>query len=62
MEEWVKINDAAKILGISRSTVYRYSESGKLPIYKRVGKSMIKREDIEKLLADIKPLHSKKED
>lgn len=59
MEEWVSINEAAEILGITRATIYRWSRSGRLPIYKVVGKSRIKKADIEKLLTDIKPLHQK---
>ena len=57
LEEWVSINDAVKILGVNRSTLYRWSKAGKLPIYKVVGKSKIKKTDIDKLLSDVKMLH-----
>ncbi|HOJ76695.1 MAG TPA: helix-turn-helix domain-containing protein [Bacillota bacterium] len=59
MEEWVSINEAAKILGVNRTTIYRWSKSGQLPIYKVVGKSKVKKADIEKLLNDVKPLHQR---
>lgn len=57
LEEWVSISDAVKILEVNRSTLYRWSKAGKLPIYKVVGKSRIKKTDIDKLLSDVKMLH-----
>jgi excisionase family DNA binding protein len=63
MDELLTISEAMKILGIeSRATIYRWSKTGKLPIYKKSGKSWIKTEDVEKLkkeIGELKPLHQK---
>jgi len=59
MDEWLTIDQAAKLLGINKATVYRWSKSGELPIYKIVHKSRIKKSDIDKLLNDIQLLHKK---
>jgi excisionase family DNA binding protein len=61
LDEWLNLNEAAKILNINRATIYRWSKQGILPIYKMVGKSMVKKADVDKVLADIKPLHPKQE-
>lgn len=59
MEEWMTIQEAMEKLQISRATIYRWSESGKLPIYKKLGKSRIKSQDVYLLLnEEYKPLHS----
>lgn len=47
-KEYLSINDSAKILGISRSTVYRYINSGDL-IASRIGKRLF----IKKIAIDI---------
>jgi excisionase family DNA binding protein len=59
LDEWVSINEAVKILNVTRSTIYRWSKSGRLPIYKVVGKSLIKKADIKGLLSDIRLLHQR---
>ena len=63
MVEWLTIDEAAKILGVNKATIYRWSRSGELIIYKVVHKSKVKKADVDKILADIKPLHQpQKED
>jgi excisionase family DNA binding protein len=63
LDELMTITEAMKILGIeSRATIYRWSKNGKLPIYKKSGKSWIKTEDVERLrneIGELKPLHQK---
>ena len=57
-DEWLTVTEAARFLGVSRSTLYRWSKMGKLPIY-RIGirVSRIKRKDIARMLEEAKPLH-----
>lgn len=62
MEEWLTIEEASKILGVSKVSIYRWSKSGELPIYKVVHKSRVKKSDVERILADIKPLHKKQKE
>ena len=59
MDEWLSLNEAAEKLGVKRVTLYRWSEKGILPIYKMIGKSVVKKADVDKIIADIKPLHKK---
>ena len=56
-EEWITITEAAKRLGLSRSTLYRWAEDGILPIYK-IGKlSRIKVEVVDCLVKEAQPLY-----
>lgn len=61
-KDWMTVSDAARFLGISRSTLYRWSKAGKLPIY-RVGirVARVKRSDVEKLFKEAKPLYQEDE-
>lgn len=60
MDELMHINDAVIVLEVDRSTIYRWSKSGRLPIYKKAGKSWVKKEDVERIqkeIGELKPLH-----
>jgi excisionase family DNA binding protein len=63
LDELMTISEAMKVLGIkSRATIYRWSKSGKLPIYKKSGKSWVKKEDVDRVqkeFGDLRPLHQK---
>lgn len=41
---------AAKLLGISRASAYRYAKSGELPATRLGGRVLIKRDDLRSLL------------
>ena len=57
-EHWLNPTEAAKMLGVGRSTIYRWSRKGKLPIYRLgVGVARVKLADVEKILAEMRPLH-----
>jgi excisionase family DNA binding protein len=61
-QAWFSVQDAAQYLGVSRPTIYRWSKEGKLPIYKiAAGVARVKKEDIEQLLAEAKPLYDLQE-
>ena len=50
-QEWYSVQEAAKLLRVSDSTIYRYIASGKLPAYKLAGYVVrTKREDLMRLL------------
>ena len=57
MDEWLSLTDAAERLGIHRTTIYRWAKAGKITIYKKMGQSIVKKADIEKILNEIKPLY-----
>ena len=48
-DEYVGVSKALRVLGISRTTLYNYIKSGKLPKYDRNGKPHFKTSDIQKL-------------
>ena len=51
MEEYVSVSKAARMLGVSRSTFYRWAKEGKITVYKPTEKtSRVKVSDIEKLV------------
>lgn len=61
MDDWMTINEAIETLEISRATLYRWSKAGKLVIYKKLGKSKVKRQDVENLInEEATPLHPSK--
>lgn len=62
MDELIHLNDAVIELEVDRSTLYRWSKDGKLPIYKKSGKSYVKKEDLEQVkkeFTELKPIHGR---
>ena len=51
-EEWVNASYAAKYLGISKSTVIRRVDAGKLPGYRDGEIIRIRKSDLERYLAE----------
>jgi excisionase family DNA binding protein len=47
MEDFIKINDAARSLGISRVFLYKLRKQNKLKIYKLGGASFVKKSELE---------------
>lgn len=42
-----RVNDAAKVSGTSRNTIYRLVAAGQLPVARVRGRTLILREDLE---------------
>ncbi|MBS4029947.1 MAG: helix-turn-helix domain-containing protein [Clostridiales bacterium] len=62
-DEWLNVSEAAKHLGISRSTLYRWSKEGKIPIYKIAGSlPRVKLADVQSLLNEAQLLYPTPED
>lgn len=62
LSEYVKIAEAATILGVSQVTLRTWAESGKIPMHKNPanGYRLFRRDDLEKFLAMVAiPLRSK---
>lgn len=55
ISEYVKVAEAAKILGISQATLRTWAESGKIPMHKNPanGYRLFSREELEQFLANI---------
>jgi excisionase family DNA binding protein len=49
MMEYCTIQDGAKLLGISRPTVYKRIEEGKLKVYEVLGRPALKLSELSKL-------------
>jgi excisionase family DNA binding protein len=61
LSEYVKVAEAAEILGISQGTVRAWAEAGKIPMHKNPanGYRLFKRVELDDFLAVIdKPVHS----
>lgn len=59
--KWLSVQQAADYLGVARTTIYKWSRQGRLPIYKlgeRV--SRVRLEDLEALLAEAGMLYNVK--
>lgn len=60
LSEYVKIAEAAEILGVSQNTLRNWSEAGKIPTHRNPanGYRLFRRSDLEKFLANVaKPQH-----
>ena len=55
LNEYVKVAEAAKILGVSEGTVRSWAEAGKIPMHKNPanGYRLFRRKDLDSFLASI---------
>ena len=55
VSEYVKVAEAAEILGVSQNTVRAWAENGKLPVHRNPanGYRLFRRTDLEKFLQQI---------
>lgn len=63
VREYVKVAEAAQILGVSQGTVRAWAEAGKIPMHKNPanGYRLFKREDLERFLIELaKPQNLRK--
>lgn len=61
ISEYVKVAEAASILGVSQGTVRAWAESGKLPMHKNPanGYRLFRREDLRCFLNRVAVVHPK---
>jgi len=62
LDDLISLNEAAKIVGVDRSAFYRWNKSGRITLYKKGSRTVIKRSDAERIKAeneDVKPLSQK---
>jgi len=63
LSEYVKVAEAAEILGVSQGTVRTWAEAGKIPMHKNPanGYRLFRRDDLEKFLKTVaRPVSSPK--
>lgn len=55
LSEYVKVAEAAEILGVSQGTIRTWAEAGKIPMHKNPanGYRLFKRDELEQFLANI---------
>ena len=55
LSDYVKVAEAAEILGVSQGTIRTWAEAGKLPMHKNPanGYRLFKREDLENFLSEL---------
>lgn len=64
LSEYVKVAEAAEILGVSQGTVRTWAEAGKIPMHKNPanGYRLFRRADLDKFLRTVsKPVNPKRE-
>lgn len=62
LSEYVKVAEAAEILGVSQRTLRNWAESGKIPVHKNPANDyrLFERRDLESFLSEIaKPVVTK---
>jgi excisionase family DNA binding protein len=61
VSEYVKVAEAAEILGVSQGTVRTWAEAGKIPMHKNPanGYRLFRRIDLERFLAKVANPHKK---
>lgn len=60
LSEYVKVAEAAEILGVSQGTVRAWAEAGKIPMHKNPanGYRLFKKDELEAFLSEIdRPAH-----
>jgi len=63
LSEYVKVAEAAEILGVSQGTVRTWAEAGKIPMHRNPanGYRLFRRDDLEKFLKSVaKPVSTTK--
>lgn len=63
LSEYVKVAEAAEILGVSQGTIRTWAEAGKIPMHKNPanGYRLFRRDDLEKFLKTVaRPVSSQK--
>ena len=63
LSEYVKVAEAARILGVSQNTLRSWAEAGKIPMHRNPanGYRLFRREDLERFLAETaKPVKQRK--
>jgi excisionase family DNA binding protein len=55
LNEYVKVAEAARILGVSQGTVRAWAEAGKIPVHRNPanGYRLFRRRDLERFLAKV---------
>lgn len=55
LSEYVKVAEAAEIIGVSQGTIRTWAEAGKIPMHKNPanGYRLFRRDDLEKFLAAV---------
>lgn len=59
MDEFMTLTEAAEILNIDRSAFYRWNKTGKITLYKKGTRTLVKTDDVYRLKLEseeIKPL------
>lgn len=52
LDDLISLNEAAKIVGVDRSAFYRWNKSGRIILYKKGNRTVIKRSDAERIKAE----------
>jgi excisionase family DNA binding protein len=49
LEEYISLEEAAQICNVTRAAIYRWQKNGRIILYKKGSRTVVKRSDIEKI-------------
>ncbi|NLW48802.1 MAG: helix-turn-helix domain-containing protein [Firmicutes bacterium] len=49
MDEYITLDEAAKICNVTRAAIYRWQKNGRITLYKKGSRTVVKRSDIEEI-------------
>ena len=49
MDEYITLDEAAKICNVTRAAIYRWQKNGRITLYKKGSRTVVKSIDIEKI-------------
>jgi excisionase family DNA binding protein len=62
LDEFISLDEAAKICNVTRAAIYRWHKTGRVTLYKKGSRTVIKRSDIEQIKKEnetVKPFDQK---
>lgn len=49
LDEYITLDEAAKICNVTRAAIYRWQKNGRITLYKKGSRTVVKRSDIEEI-------------
>lgn len=49
LDEYITLDEAAKICNVTRAAIYRWQKNGRINLFKKGARTVVKRTDIEKI-------------
>jgi excisionase family DNA binding protein len=63
--EYISLKKAVELVGVDRSTLYRWGKSGRITLYKKGRNTLVDKDELERVKAEnevIRPLYPKEDE